>query len=408
VATLQPQRAEAAKQVISMHQIKRFQIKGLFGSRNVDLVPKNGALILVGPNGIGKSSVINILYFFISRQWSRLLEFKFNEIILNVGNEEIVAKRAEISGLFDLRKIVSEMPPSSRARQLFDKLTSVGLLEEFVNTRRMNLSARNRFAELLNVSPEEILNFQRYLVRRSAPEEGDLFSAPRVSIEKTLVEQFPSRALYLPTYRRIEKDLRDIFPDFEERYRSHTNPESFMKTGRSSSHYIDLVSFGMEDVRKNFETRTREMRDYSLEQYNNLSALYLRDVIRGTADRFTTKEINFLTDERISEILNRVSEATLPAIDKNLLLEKVRAIQGKKKSEIAVNDRFLAHYFTRLVSVNADIAKREQDITSFVDVCNAYLSPGKGLVYDEIGFKISVVDGNSPFHGVVFGCTRHG
>lgn len=48
---------------------------------------------------------------------------------------------------------------------------------------------------------------------------------------------------------------------------------------------MELVSFGMEDVKKNLSMAIQKLRDYSLEQYNNLSAAYLKDVIRGKSDK---------------------------------------------------------------------------------------------------------------------------
>lgn len=348
-------------------------------------------MILVGPNGIGKSSVVNILYFFITRQWSRLLEYRFDELIVQVEDEEITAKRSDISGLIDLSKAMSQFPPGSRPNMLVDRLSSLGLLEEFASTSNLTAAVRKNFSTALAVPTSEVANLHRFLFRRFDLDDT-AEARPRINIERALLEAFPCRTLYLPTYRRIEKDLREIFPDFEERYRRHTSNESPLTAGRSASHYIDLVSFGMEDVKHNFRKKAREMRDYSLEQYNNLSGTYLRDVIRGSADQFTSKQINDLTNEGISNILSRVNEQNLSDEDKDLLRKKIRALQGKKKADIDVHDRYLAHYFNRLVSANVDIAFREADVVSFVDVCNAYLDPNKTMIYDEIDFEIKILD----------------
>lgn len=351
-------------------------------------------MILVGPNGIGKSSVINIVYFFITRQWSRLLEYKFSEIIIRVDGTDIQAVRSDISGLSSLKKIISGKTAGSRVSLMLERLSELNLLEDFASKERLTTSDRARFSSILSIPADEVHHFHRFALRRLLSDDADapLFMRPRVNLESMLKEAFPCRTIYLPTYRRIEKDLGEIFPDFEERYRSHISSDLSTTTGRSSSHYIDLVSFGMEDVKQNFVKKTQEMRDYSLAQYNNLSGLYLRDVIRGKADQFTSKQINDLKDEDINSILDRVTEETLPSGDKNLLREKIKALQGKKKSEIDNHDKFLAHYFNRLVTTNADINNKEKDIASFVNVCNAYLKPSKRMIYDEIAFKIQVLD----------------
>jgi predicted ATPase len=89
-----------------------------------------------------------------------------------------------------------------------------------------------------------------------------------------------------------------------------------------------------------------------------------------------------------------VSENALSRQDKVLLRDKIQSIQGKSKADIDTNDRYLAHYFTRLVSASLDIATREDDISSFVRVCNAYLSPSKGMSYDERQFEVEIAEGS--------------
>jgi ABC-type branched-subunit amino acid transport system ATPase component len=89
-----------------MQRPTKFEIKGLFGDRDVIIPTEGDALILVGPNGIGKSSVTNIFYFFVSRQWSRLGEYHFSEVALWFEDEEVRAARADITGLSQFDKLV--------------------------------------------------------------------------------------------------------------------------------------------------------------------------------------------------------------------------------------------------------------------------------------------------------------
>ncbi|MGY1530217.1 AAA family ATPase [Luteimonas sp. A649] len=375
-----------------MSQITGFTITKLFGSRNISLEITNGALILVGPNGAGKSTVINIFYFFVTRQWDRLLEYDFQAVAVSSGDRVIETTRDQIFGLQRLNRALADIAPMSRPGRLINRLRELGQLEEFFLVASKNTGDRRRFAEILSVPPSEILQLHHYLMRRVPDTEGESQDSPRVELERALAEVVSGRVLYLPTYRRIEKDLKEIFPDLEEHIRRFGILESAGFSARSSGHYVDLVSFGMNDVKENVDRRMGEMRDYSLKQYNDLSATYLRDVIRGQGDSFVAKDLNELTEERITEILDRVDETALPAKDKSLLLKKVKQIQQKKKSSLALSDKFLAHYFSRLVAVNVEIGERERDITSFVQVCNAYLNPSKKMVYDEIKFSIRTED----------------
>lgn len=371
----------------------RFEIKGLFGNLDIDLQIETNALILVGPNGIGKSSVTNIFYFFISRQWTRLAEYDFTEVSIWFGDEEIKAAREDITGLSQLDKLTRTIPPSSRILKYIEKLRDEGLLEEFLLSR-MNTKTREKFASSLGIPMEEVRHLQGSLMRRlsSFGEESDIFATPRINVERQLAQRIPGRTLYLPTYRRIEKDLRDIFPELEEHVRSTYHGSAKGKFARSAHHYVDLVSFGMEDVRANIDAKTRFLRDYSLAQFNDLSGLYLRDVIKGTADQYSPKQISSLDEDSLAVILGRVSEEVLSGEEKNLLRSKILGMKGKRRSLMEVNDLYLAHYFTRLMSASADISAQEADIISFVDVCNAYLKPGKEMVYDDTRFTVKIID----------------
>ncbi|MBM9488008.1 ATP-binding protein [Pseudomonas sp. ICBG1301] len=376
-----------------MQKPTRFEIKGLFGTRDIDIPIESNALILVGPNGIGKSCVTNIFYFFISRQWARLAEYDFKEVAVWFGPDEVRAARADISGLSHLEKVIRNFNPSSRISSYMEKLRENGLLDEFVSAR-MTSKSRDKFANALSMPVDEVRHLQMSILRRfsSFGEEGDMFPTPRSDVEKQLIQKMPGRTLFLPTYRRIEKDLRDIFPDLEERVKSSSHGSSPAKFARSANHYVDLVSFGMEDVRANIDSRTRFLRDYSLAQFNDLSGLYLRDVIKGTADQYSPSQIASLDEDSLAIILGRVSEQVLSAEEKSLLRSKILDMKGKKRDEMEVNDLYLAHYFSRLMSASADISSQETEIISFVEVCNAYLKPGKQLVYDDTKFTVEIID----------------
>ncbi|TCP72660.1 putative AbiEii toxin of type IV toxin-antitoxin system [Sphingomonas sp. PP-CE-1G-424] len=378
-----------------MQRPTKFEIKGLFGTRDVTLPIDSDALILVGPNGIGKSSVTNIFYFFVSRQWGRLADYSFSEVALWFGDEEIRAARDDITGLSRLEKVVANFAPSSRVSMHMESLRALGLFEEFVSSRKLGPKAREKFSDALRISTDEVKHLQMSVFRRfSTYEEEDIFSAPRINVERQLADKFPGRSLYLPTYRRIEKDLKEIFPDLEDRLRASSHANSPFTFTRSAKHYVDLVSFGMEDVRSNIDKKSRFLRDYSLSQFNDLSGLYLRDVIKGTADQYSPGQISSLDENGLSVILGRVSEQFLSGEDKELLRSKILEMKGKKRVDMEVNDLYLAHYFTRLMSASADISAQETDIASFVEVCNAYLKPSKQIVYDDTKFTVEIVDDN--------------
>ena len=240
-------------------KLTRFQISGLFGDRGVTLPIADNALILVGPNGLGKSSVANIFYFTISRQWKRLLDYSFNRITLFFGNDELTFERDEVSGLLGLKELIESQ--SSRTGSLIRRLINHDFFEEFINSTKFTLSDRIKYSNVLNIPQTEVSMFQRQLLRRLAIND-DVITTPRGQLEEKSASYVPNQVLYLPTYRRIERDFREVFPGIEERYR-RLGEESRLESGRSGSFYTELVSFGMEDVKKSLAAVAQKMRDYS-------------------------------------------------------------------------------------------------------------------------------------------------
>lgn len=369
----------------------RFIIEGLFGTKDVDIPVRDNALIIVGPNGVGKSSVTNIFYYFISRQWSRLLEYQFEKISIHFEDiGDISATRDELSGLVNLDTALSRIPPSSRMRSHIEILREQGLLESFL-AKKAPPSVRSEAAQVLGISTRDVQLLSSTLQRRLfAEEDAGLFDAPRQDIEKRLSRAIPGRTLYLPTYRRIERDLEEIFPELEDRMRGPGyRAPSF--EGRSGQNYIDLVSFGMEDVKKTIKTKLNYLRDYSLGQFNELSGLYLRDVIRGTAQEFSENEISSLSEGALARILSRVSEQVLSDEEKGLLRDKIVSISAAT-GPYQTSDTYLAHYFMLLMKVSDEIAAQESDIIEFQTVCNSYLEPEKEMHYDDVKFTLEIHD----------------
>src|SRR5690606_7506666 len=72
--------------------LTQFRIDRLHGRRSFDLRIDGNKLVLVGENGTGKTTVINILYYFLSRQWPRLAQYEFEKVTAVIDGREYVVK----------------------------------------------------------------------------------------------------------------------------------------------------------------------------------------------------------------------------------------------------------------------------------------------------------------------------
>jgi recombinational DNA repair ATPase RecF len=86
----------------------RFCIEGLHNNRTVDITIEDNQLVLVGENGTGKSTVVNYLYFFLTMQWQRLLDYEFTALTAEINGEMLTFTREEIQTGFIARYVAVE------------------------------------------------------------------------------------------------------------------------------------------------------------------------------------------------------------------------------------------------------------------------------------------------------------
>ena len=76
--------------------LKRFRVVGLYDRKNISVEIDSNRLILVGENGSGKSTLANLIYYFLSRQWLRLLEYRFQSIEVLFDNHQFSVSRDQL------------------------------------------------------------------------------------------------------------------------------------------------------------------------------------------------------------------------------------------------------------------------------------------------------------------------
>ena len=214
-------------------KITRFSASGILSRTNYTLNIDGHAAIIVGPNGTGKSTFLSLFYLFLSRQWVRLSEYDFSVLTLEHSNGYISLSKADILGS-DLR---SSHPPS--IVRIVDKLNNADLLGMLYKTS-LSKEDREKIAQAVGISTIQVASVRR-LVLAEFGTSRQVYEADRGIQSLDL-----GPIIYLPTYRRIEKDIKSIFPDIESRIRSKME-ESGM-SARSGAGFKEIAGFGMADV----------------------------------------------------------------------------------------------------------------------------------------------------------------
>lgn len=366
-------------------KIKKLTIVGLYGSTNISVPIKDNQLILVGKNGLGKSTFINFLFFILSKQWTKLVEADFTSVKLETSDGQITLERSALSEELRWRdEGINRFP--QRYIRFLNELRDEGKLGEFFQTK--DESALREYAARLGTP--SIMSIRRFRDDAKQFYPTDVQSVIRAASKFIDSLVGDRQILYLPTYRRIEKDLRIVIPELDEYIKRYNDSPSRTKTStRAGGAYLELVEFGMEDVQKKFDDTISELKDNARQVFNELAGSYLRDVIRGQGQTYNKDEILVLKDGDVKDILNRVEENTLSEPDKRLLQESIARLSDPSNS--TQDDAYIAHIFSKLISTSRALQEKETPLRKFINACNKYLE-GKRIIYNEMKYLIDVFD----------------
>ena len=363
-------------------QLTRFRVTGLHGSKTIDVPFEDGHLVLVGENGTGKSTFANLIYYFLTRQWSRLVDFTFATLEAHFQNTRLVLTPEDLTSHLEARRNWRLL---TRARHLASR-RSLHLLEQLTeNAEQFSPSQMavlmDRLAAETNLPKRMLQQITQDVLKETPPDKKTHIQ----ELQQTLGTLETGQFLYLPTYRRIEHDLRAIFRgvDIESELRQFRDRLS----DRVGATYIELVEFGMEDVEHMIAARMNSIKEDVRSGLDNLTGTYLRDVIRGIHTTVDVQRISNIKPTSLDSVFARIDESVLPIQDKERLREKMASISSA--DDITEPDKVIAHFLFKLLQFYAEQQDREKNIGEFVRICNKYLT-GKQLVWDNTRYKIFI------------------
>lgn len=362
--------------------LKSFRVENLNETHSIKLTFADNRLILIGENGTGKSTILTMLYLVLTAQWARLYEYEFNSITIGFLDYEFNFSYQELQRYIDNAR-------SARGRsrvdfEIFQFIKTVGLapsdiLHSPTVTREVHLALRRK-----NSIPISERRFRDALLELSQQmnADGDLFTE-RISNLSKYVTSLDMQVIFLPTYRRIEQDLKTLFPDLTDAIRGRAENIP----GPTPSNLIELVEFGMEDVQHLIDVNLTSLRGTFQADVNSMFGEYLREVLKGSYAYITPADVQAIDAASLDAILKRLDEQTLPENDRRNLREKVNDFSTGSLTDIA--DQVVAHFLVKLHSLQKTQINREEKFRNFVDLCNTYLV-GKKIEFDSISFTVKI------------------
>lgn len=333
--------------------LKYFKITDLFGRYNVYLPFDKEVNIYIGENGLGKTTILNCLYFVLNKNFSQLenIDFQKIEIAFATNNKVYSITKADLMSYNRKRTDRFSRYDDDMLDFLFEELNiSPDVLwqldEDTINSLIRKISAFQGI-------PPHIAQKQLYRYLNSHPDfkkrqiKGD---SEKVRIlAKAISENIHENVLYLPTYRRIENDFSNL------------------KFGNSNADNSELlIRFGMSDVQKSIEAILDRIRVLAVQGYNELTGFLLEQYTKDN----TLKNGDF--DEINLNVVKIVMDRIGPQINKRTKANIIDLIQSRK---IYTSQHiYLLNLLQKLIS-NYDLQKHYDDrINSFVNTCNKYLN----------------------------------
>jgi len=369
--------------------IKNYKITGLFGFRTVDISFEDEVKILIGENGLGKTTVLNSLYFLLKGMYHKLVEVEFENLELIFSNEEeITFSKFELENYLNYKDNSNNrrIPPS--VMRALEKLDFSELKNDFTDIYKLTNKIRDKIENFINSN-----NIRRFASMEIMTREIYRYINESQSFEvseklEKIQQSLGFSILYLPTYRRVEEDLKNL-GNFKEKIIHRNDGRTYYRELEEEDLEVNndtLIHFGMEDVKQKILTIEQEIEKSTLTGFSKLTGEMLSQFLRGFPT-IKSEIIEDLDTETAKIILHRVGNSLSSHDRDNIvnLLDSKKSL--KEKTE-------LVYFLNKLIAIYNEHKHLDDAVKNFRDVCNKYLVD-KQFRYDESSVDLDIYRNNT-------------
>lgn len=355
--------------------VKKFVIRSLFGNKDIDIDIPRPCCILIGENGLGKTTVLNIINLVLNCQFQKLSKYKFQQIELEIVDTYFTFSKEEIdsyamaygyhsedmdlSFLSELLKILKNHDPL---------MLTLDILKDAI-IRRPYL--RRKYGNIRLDMLGHLLEFIK--------------AFPNIFTFIHLCQRHNFYIEYLTTYRRIEADLNEILEDYRK---SRNNNEKgyrqlFFEDEDNTLMLEQIlkdkssIQFGMKDIENMLKRLLQKISETSVMGFSNVSGGMLSKLIEKD---LTVKDTVFNKSE-VQIVLQRSGRSLSPQ-------EQERIIEIIENGEIYDN-KYLVYFLSQLITVYKSQRVFDTALKGFVNACNEFLVDKK-FYYNESRIKIGL------------------
>lgn len=354
-------------------ELTYFEIEGLNNEKNVSLSFQNNTRILLGENGTGKTTILTILYYVLSRKFYNLYNIEFSKIHMKLSTNQTITLDKEWFSIEvnenanKYYKYLEEELNKDEIDYAMEIVYGHGTIEQFKALYFNKLRDRN-------IAPIKI---RRYIteLRTILRDNGSyLYSDNIWRVDKEIKKIFNKEILYFPTYRRIEDDLSKL-------------GLSLSDNDNISENY-GLINFGMTDVQEMFDKIKNDIKDESLISYSNVTGNMIKHLIYPNKNKQNITEFDneILENKELLEIVLDRFGKDLNEQDKKYIFSLINTNDIFKSKYNSLN-----FYLKNLINNYMNYKKRDDSIKEFASICTKYLV-NKKVQFNESNGEILILN----------------
>jgi predicted ATPase len=348
--------------------VEKFAVLGLWGERNYRIEFVNGSLILVGENGTGKTTVLRLLYYVLSKKWALLADEDFEAIELTSGEEVLHIDIGDLCQLeeclIDIENDLERVAPR-RVREIIMRYCGEQASPDQVI----------RALEVYSV-PEVFSKGIKLVVERKMDNLPEIIKRASDWIDK--YNPFP--VIYLPTYRRSEKSSA-LDNNLDSHIRRHRGFDTIVSD-------IEVVKEGMRDVDEAIKEKIKEIRKEYEKTSSELNIRCFAGILNREYESPVEIDMEYRDPDAVSIFFSSMSNSDVFA-DNEKLKEQLPLLLSKTEP---YNDyeKIVVYYYEKLIERYRYLKELEEPLEAFFHACNKYLT-NKRLEYRPAEFKYEVV-----------------
>lgn len=352
--------------------LESIYIKGLFGKYNYKFNFERDISIWVSENGIGKTTILNIIVAILTCDASVLYDIQFDRIEVVISGKKYsidkhnrnIFKGESIEYLdrkimFLLDDLDEYLPRNFIIKMQNDIIQNEGVSSDILD-------------EVLNKLPSEDCIHNNRLEQTVHRIKSIRYSAINDVLYKIRDVVLNEEVVFYPTYRRVEVGIERVFTN-----KLNKPVDIDLKT--------KYMGFGMGDVKNRIKNLLDKMRMDANTAYIKMNGNIISELLDAPIDTYLN-DYGKIDLHKVDVVIKRIGEERINNID------KLRSFPRKTYlNENNQNIDFLIYYLQKLADIYNSQEAMDRKISSFSSVCTKYLS-GKKIEYDETMLTVDVLD----------------